>query len=96
MNESSVCCGSAGIYNLTEPVMSRRLRDRKVENAMETHAGVVATANPGCAMQVSAGLSQAGSDIKVRHIVELLDDAYRNYSEGMSRSRSSSAASIDG
>lgn len=96
MNESSVCCGSAGIYNLTEPVMSRRLRDRKVANAMETGARVVATANPGCAMQVSAGLKHFGSNAKVRHIVELLDDAYANYTEGMSRSRSSSAASIEG
>ena len=96
MNESSVCCGSAGIYNLTEPEMSRRLRDRKVANVMETGAGVVATANPGCAMQVTTGLRQAGGDARVRHIVELLDDAYRNYSEGMSRSRSSSAASVEG
>jgi len=96
MNESSVCCGSAGIYNLTEPEMSRRLRDRKVANVMETGASVVATANPGCAMQVAAGLKHAGGVAKVRHVVELLDDAYTNYSEGMSRSRSSSAASIEG
>ncbi len=96
MNESSVCCGSAGVYNLTEPEMSRRLRDRKVAHIMETRAHVVATANPGCAMQVAAGLRQAGGNAKVRHVVELLDDAYRSYSEGTSWSRSSSAASIEG
>jgi glycolate oxidase iron-sulfur subunit len=96
MNESSVCCGSAGIYNLTEPGMSRRLRDRKTANISQTGADVVATANPGCAMQVAAGLQQAGGTARVRHVVELLDEAYQSYSEGTSRSRSSSAASIAG
>ena len=96
MNESSVCCGSAGIYNLTEPGMSKRLRDRKTVNIMETAAQVVATANPGCAMQVEAGLKQAGGHARVRHVVELLDEAYRNYSDGTRRSRSSSAASVEG
>lgn len=76
MNESSVCCGSAGIYNLTEPEMSRRLRDRKTRNIRETGTTYVATANPGCAMQVSAGLRDAGIGAQVKHIVELLDDAY--------------------
>jgi glycolate oxidase iron-sulfur subunit len=96
MNESSVCCGSAGIYNLTEPAMSKRLRERKVANIIETDAQVVATANPGCDMQVTAGLKNAGYSARVRHVVELLDEAYRNYSDGTSRSRSSSAASVEG
>ena len=76
MAESAVCCGSAGIYNLTQPQMSRRLRDRKVENVRRTGATVVATANPGCALQVSAGLRQAGAAVRVAHVVELLDEAY--------------------
>jgi len=96
MNESSVCCGSAGIYNLTEPAMSKRLRDRKVANIMATDAHIVATANPGCDMQVTAGLKNAGYSAGVKHVIEILDEAYRNYSDGTSRSRSSSAASIDG
>lgn len=96
MNESSVCCGSAGIYNLTEPVMSKRLRDRKVANIVATGAGVVATANPGCDMQVTAGLKNAGYAAGVKHVIEILDEAYRSYSDGTSRSRSSSAASIEG
>lgn len=79
MNESSVCCGSAGIYNLTQPEMAAKLQTRKVENIRGTHAAVVATANPGCAMQVAAGLQAAGIDATVKHIVELLDDAYANY-----------------
>ncbi len=96
MNESSVCCGSAGIYNLTEPAMSKRLRDRKVANITGTGAHIVATANPGCDMQVTAGLREAGYSARVQHVVELLDEAYRNYSDGTSRSRSSSAASVEG
>jgi len=79
MNESSVCCGSAGIYNLTEPEMAQRLGKRKVENVEATGATIVATANPGCALQVAAGLRAAGYDASVKHIVELLDDAYAAY-----------------
>lgn len=93
MNESSICCGSAGIYNLTQPEMSARLQHRKVENILATDAMVVATANPGCALQVAAGLAAAGANIPVKHIVELLDDSYANYIEAGIRSRSSSAAS---
>ena len=74
--EPWVCCGSAGIYNLTNPAMAQRLRRRKVANILETGATVVATANPGCALQVAAGLREAGSDATVTHVVELLDDAY--------------------
>lgn len=76
MNESSVCCGSAGTYNVTEPEMSQRLQKRKVENIRKTAATVVATANPGCAMQVASGLRSAGIPAEVKHIVEILDDAY--------------------
>jgi glycolate oxidase iron-sulfur subunit len=76
MNESAVCCGSAGIYNLTQPEMSARLQRRKVENVTRTGATVVATANPGCALQVAAGLRETGYDARVAHVVELLDEAY--------------------
>ncbi len=76
MTESAVCCGSAGIYNLTEPGMAERLQARKVGNIEATGATIVATANPGCAMQVAAGLRAAGISASVKHIVELLDDAY--------------------
>jgi len=82
MNESSVCCGSAGIYNLTEPEMAARLGKRKVENVEATGATIVATANPGCALQVAAGLRAAGYDASVKHVVEILDDAYAAYTKG--------------
>jgi glycolate oxidase iron-sulfur subunit len=77
MRESAVCCGSAGIYSLTQPEMSARLARRKVEAIQQTGAEIVATANPGCASQVEAGLRDVRYQASVKHIVELLDDAYR-------------------
>ena len=79
MNESSLCCGSAGLYNLTQPEMSARLQHRKIENIRATDASIVATANPGCALQVAAGLAAAGETTKVKHVVELLDESYAAY-----------------
>jgi glycolate oxidase iron-sulfur subunit len=76
MDESAVCCGSAGIYNLTEPEMATRLQRRKVAAIQRTGATIVATANPGCAIQVAAGLRDAQYRATVRHVVELLDQAY--------------------
>jgi glycolate oxidase iron-sulfur subunit len=95
MDEASLCCGSAGIYNLTQPEMSRRLGDRKVARVLATAPDIVATANPGCALQLTNGLRAAGSTIAVRHIVQLLDEAYANYSP-TSRASSASAASTVG
>ena len=77
MDESAVCCGSAGIYNLTEPEMAARLQRRKVAAIARTGATIVVTANPGCAMQVTAGLREAGYRATVKHLVELLDEAYQ-------------------
>jgi glycolate oxidase iron-sulfur subunit len=76
MDESAVCCGSAGVYNLTQPEMAARLQRRKVDSIRRTGATIVATANPGCAVQVSAGLRDAGYPATVKHVVELLDEAY--------------------
>lgn len=93
MNESSLCCGSAGIYNVTQPEMARRLGERKAENVIATQADIVGTANPGCALQMTAHLREKNSPIRVKHVIELLDEAYANYSEAAIRSRSLSAAS---
>jgi glycolate oxidase iron-sulfur subunit len=90
MDESAVCCGSAGIYNLTEPEMAQRLQRRKVGHIRATGASIVATANPGCALQVASGLRDAGLEPQVRHIVELLDEAYN---APLSRASSASASS---
>jgi glycolate oxidase iron-sulfur subunit len=93
--EAAICCGSAGIYNVTQPEMSDRLKKRKVEHILAVAPDIVATANPGCALQVAAGLRDAGKAVAVKHVVELLDDAYANYSP-TSRASSPSAASMLG
>jgi glycolate oxidase iron-sulfur subunit len=78
MNESSLCCGSAGIYNVTQPDMAERLQRRKIENALAVEPEIVVTANPGCALQLRNGLDAAGRrDVMVKHIVEVLDEAYK-------------------
>jgi glycolate oxidase iron-sulfur subunit len=76
MRESSLCCGSAGIYNLIRRQMAEDLGDRKARNAIATGADEVVTANPGCAMQLRASLARNGSTAPVRHVVELLDETY--------------------
>ena len=70
--ESDVCCGSAGSYNLTEPEMAERLQRRKVENILKTGAQIIVTTNPGCILQVRAGLKKAGANIEVLHIADFL------------------------
>lgn len=76
LKESSVCCGSAGIYNVTQPEMAARLGARKARNVRDTDADVVITANPGCAIQMRNELRKNGKPVAVKHIVEVLDDAY--------------------
>ncbi len=77
MNESSLCCGSAGIYNVTQPAMAAQLGARKVNNALATGAQVIATGNPGCALQLAGELRKRGEDVQVRYVVELLDESYK-------------------
>jgi glycolate oxidase iron-sulfur subunit len=76
MAESSLCCGSAGTYSISEQEMSSRLGRRKATNVVNTGAQVVATGNPGCALQMTNYLRDAGSPAKVRYVVQLLDEAY--------------------
>jgi glycolate oxidase iron-sulfur subunit len=75
--EATWCCGSAGIYNLTQPEMAGQLLERKVKHIRSTGAQVVATANPGCMLQVVNGCREAGVPIRVAHPVTLLAEAYR-------------------
>jgi glycolate oxidase iron-sulfur subunit len=69
------CCGAAGIYNVTEPEMSSRLMREKAGAIVSTGATVVASANPGCTMQLAAGLSELRAGVRIVHPVELLDAA---------------------
>ena len=71
------CCGAAGIYNVTEPEMSDRLMREKAEAVASTGAAVVASGNPGCTMQLMAGLREIGVRMDVVHPIELLDAAAR-------------------
>lgn len=73
MAESALCCGSAGIYNLTQPAMAKRLQTRKVTNIRAALPALAVTANPGCFLQVRAGLRKSESSIGILHIVDLLD-----------------------
>ena len=76
--ESDVCCGSAGSYNLTEPEMAARLQKRKIENILKTGAKTVVTTNPGCLLQIQAGLRQAGAkDIETLHLADYLERALK-------------------
>ena len=77
LHEADWCCGSAGTYNLTQPEMAGQLQRRKVENIRATGADAVVTANPGCIIQIQQGLEGSARPIRVLHIVELLDEAYR-------------------
>jgi glycolate oxidase iron-sulfur subunit len=71
------CCGSAGIYSVAQRDMSMRLLDDKMRDASTTRANVIATANPGCMMQLEGGVRRSGQGTKVVHVVDLLDQAYR-------------------
>ena len=73
---SEQCCGSAGIYNLVEPDTSARVLAPKLEHIANTGASLVATGNPGCLMQIGAGLLQAGITVRGIHPVDLLDASY--------------------
>jgi len=75
---SERCCGSAGIYSVLRPAMARAVLEDKIETlaAASPRPEVVATGNPGCLMQIGAGLRAAGLDIAVAHPVELLDASY--------------------
>jgi glycolate oxidase iron-sulfur subunit len=72
MPESDLCCGSAGSYNLTEPVMARDLARRKADNIVATGADYVVLANPGCEFQIAAELRRRRSKIKVIHLADFL------------------------
>ncbi len=70
------CCGSAGVYNLVRPEDADRVLDLKMKDVAATGAGVVVVTNPGCQLQLEAGVRRAGLDAEVLHLMELLDRAY--------------------
>ncbi|TAM80631.1 MAG: 4Fe-4S dicluster domain-containing protein [Acidobacteria bacterium] len=78
LKESEVCCGSAGIYNVVQNEMADRLLTAKMQRVDETGAELVLTANPGCLLQLRAGVARSRLKRRVLHVVELLDEAYRS------------------
>ncbi len=76
LEESEICCGAAGTYNLTEPEMSERLGLRKMGHIAATGADIVATGNVGCILQIARKIKETGSGMEVVHPVDLLDRAY--------------------
>jgi Fe-S oxidoreductase len=82
MTHPDLCCGSAGLYMLTQREMSTRILDDKMRDIARTGADAILTANPGCMMQLERGVCRAGLSTEVKHVVELVDEAYRPHPPG--------------
>ncbi|MET3695991.1 glycolate oxidase iron-sulfur subunit [Bacillus oleivorans] len=76
MPNSDRCCGSAGIYNITNPDMASEILDRKMENVPED-VEMISMGNPGCMLQMAMGVQKYGRNQKVVHTIQLLDWAYQ-------------------
>ncbi|MFB3920136.1 MAG: (Fe-S)-binding protein [Terriglobia bacterium] len=77
LKESEICCGSAGIYNIAHNEMAERLLANKMQRVDETRAEVVLTANPGCLLQLRAGVAGSATPRRrVLHVIEFLEEAY--------------------
>lgn len=77
LKEADWCCGSAGIYNITNQEMAGKLLERKMQHIVASGARVIATGNPGCMMQIALGARERGLQLRIVHPVQLLDEAYR-------------------
>ena len=77
---SDLCCGSAGVYNVLHTGMAMALLRKKMDSVNSTGAPIIVTANPGCMLQLAAGVKKFGRGQRVAHVVEILDEAYRNRS----------------
>jgi glycolate oxidase iron-sulfur subunit len=83
--EQDLCCGSAGIYSVTQPDASRELGDRKAAHVLTTGASALASANPGCLVQISSALRRAKSPLPALHPIELVDASIRGLPAGRVR-----------
>lgn len=77
MERSDVCCGAGGTYTITEREFSLRVLDSKMKNVDKTNADVLATANPGCVLQLQYGTQRFGPPVEVTYVTDLLDEAYQ-------------------
>jgi glycolate oxidase iron-sulfur subunit len=76
LEESEICCGAAGTYNLTQPEMSERLGRRKMDHIEATGAEMVVTGNVGCILQIARKIKERGRRMEIAHPIDLLDRAY--------------------
>jgi glycolate oxidase iron-sulfur subunit len=79
MRMPDLCCGSAGVYNVAQNEMAMQILEHKMEYVDETKASIIATANPGCMLQLAAGARLYSKGQRVVHVVELLDESYRSF-----------------
>ncbi len=75
--DAALCCGSAGVYNMLQPEVAEELGQQKVQNLLNTGADLIASANPGCTLQISKHLRSQGKQISIMHPMELLDYSIR-------------------
>ncbi|MGI8958773.1 MAG: (Fe-S)-binding protein [Bryobacteraceae bacterium] len=79
MPMADLCCGSAGIYNVVQNELAMQILEHKMGYAESTGASLIVTANPGCMLQLAAGARLYGTGQRIAHVVEVLDEAYRNF-----------------
>ncbi|MBY0403952.1 MAG: (Fe-S)-binding protein, partial [Cyanobacteria bacterium] len=77
LKNAEACCGSAGVYNVEQPELSQEILDEKLKHVLKTKAEVLVTGNPGCLLQLEAGLGLKNSCMKVMHPIELFAKAYQ-------------------
>ena len=82
MPVADLCCGSAGVYNVAHNDMAMSILKKKMNSIRSTGATVIATANPGCLLQLEAGARLFGEGQRVMHVIEILDAAYQNAERG--------------
>jgi len=75
--EGHLCCGSAGVYNIVEPGSADDIGRRKAAAVASTQATLVASANPGCSLQIRRMLGERGVDVDAAHPIEILDRSIR-------------------
>jgi glycolate oxidase iron-sulfur subunit len=81
MPMSDLCCGSAGIYNVVHDEMAAAVLAKKMTYVNSVRPDVIATANPGCMLQLEAGVRRFGKGQPVKHVVQVLDEAYGGEAE---------------
>ncbi|MGB3769088.1 MAG: (Fe-S)-binding protein [Phormidesmis sp.] len=78
--DAALCCGSAGVYNMLQPEIAQELGQMKVNNLINTGATLIASANPGCSLQIKQSMEKQGKSVALKHPMQLLDMSIRGES----------------